>query len=607
MDYKFKILEYRKKFNNKDMLKFVDFLELLIEWIETLYEKRRLRKEQEGELMSHFPKNIFEELDKVDGEIGIEEYEKLKDILLEETSELLINVIKTGLVRMVDFDSVQFNLYGIFGKEKIASMVEHARVGLEKIILKQRAKELEEREKREKAEIVWLKKINQMSDKDLVKLITRSLFEFSPSARTNEERLRAISKNQEAILIQKNKFHNFEQKIINATIDAKADAEISVNRQVGKVRRRIDDVSKDFRDKAKEFVSEEGPKKMINEAKERILEGKERLTIELKDKGKLWESEFGVKIEGAKKRIEEETINLSDKGKERRDFIGKRAKNELAKAGDMIKKETSDFQSNVDIAKLKFSGKAEEVLGKGKKELDKAREMILKEKSEFGEDVEEAKVIFDEKGKEIDSARADFKGKSESAAEMFIQRGDDIESEMFDTINEGKKKFEDDRTKAQESFRIRAIEMTEKAGKHITEKKEKFIMGRDSARGRFLEKSEGIIGGDNDFENIGKIGFNKGAKSAKGKIKKANITMLEKAKSNRLKMEQEMKQKRELFLYEVRFARDKMQKHAEQFAEKVTEKREEFETTQEKIVARHKAKQKAYMIHNLLRTIRGMH
>jgi hypothetical protein len=605
MNYKQKIKEYKEKFKNKEILKFVDFLDILNEWVETLEEKRRIRKDQEIQLLKYFPKDIFKKLDEIDDDH--EENENLKELLLKETSDFLINVIKTGLVRMVDFDSVQFNLYGIFGKEKIASMVEHVRVSLENIIIKKRAEELEVREKRKMAEILWLKKINEMPEKELVKLITRSLFEFTPSARTHNERVQAIKKNQEAILLQKHKFHKFERKIIDATVEAKAEAETSVNRQVGKVRRRVDEVSDNFSKKAKEFVSDEGPKKMINEAKERILEGKKRLTIELKDKGKLWEMDFGVKIEGAKDRIEGSKINLSDKGEERRDFIANRAKSELDKAGDMIKKETVEFQADVEVAKKKFYGKAEKVFERGKSELDKARGMILMEKSEFIEDVGMAKLIFDEKGKEIDSARADFKSKGEKAAEMFIQRGDDIETEMYGTIIEGKSKFEDNRTKAQESFNKRAIEITEKASKHILEKKEKFIAGRDSARKKFVEKSEGITGSDNNFENIGKVGFDKGAKSAKGKLEKANVSMSQKAKNNRLKMEQEMQKKRELFLYDVRFARDKMQKHARLFEEKIAEKREEFETTQEKIVARHKAKQKAHLIQNLLRTIRSMH
>jgi hypothetical protein len=611
MNIKKKIKEYKNKFKNKETIKFVDFLEVLLDWLDFLIEKKRISKEEEKILSEYFPKKIFYELDKVSSTEPILEYENLKELLLDETADFLVGITKTGNVRMVDFDSVQFNLYGIFGKEKIASMVEHTRIKLEESIKKQREEKLKEEKKKKDTEVAWLKKINEMPEKELVKLITRTLFEFTPSARTHEERLEAIKKNQEAILIQKNKFHNFEQKIIDATEDAKADAETNVNRQVGRVKMKVEKVSGEFIEKAKEFVSDEGPKKMINEAKERILDGKEKLSVALKDKGKMWERDFGVKIEGAKERITGKTVNLSELGEKRRASISKRAKSELAKAGNMIKSETVQFQSDVDIAKEKFSGKAEQVSEKGMKELGKARGMILKEKSEFVADVDTVKAVFGRKGKEIDEARSDFKGKSEKAAESFILRGDDIESEMYGTILEGKNKFEENREEAKKRFSVKAIEITRKASKHISEKKEKFISGRDSARKRFLVKSEGIKG--NEFEPVtlsesnDKSYFTSGTNVAKGKIKKANVTLLNKAKNNRLKMVEEMQRRRELFLYDVRFAQDSIHKHAVQFAEKIAEKREEFETTQEKIIAKHKAKQKAHMIQTLLRTIRSMH
>jgi len=83
--------------------------------------------------------------------------------------------------------------------------------------------------------------------------------------------------------------------------------------------------------------------------------------------------------------------------------------------------------------------------------------------------------------------------------------------------------------------------------------------------------------------------------------------LTESAKLNREKMKEEMMHKRELFLYDVRFAKHNIQEHAKQFSEKIAAKREEFETRQEQITARHKARQKAHIIQNLLRMIRSMH
>ena len=72
-------------------------------------------------------------------------------------------------------------------------------------------------------------------------------------------------------------------------------------------------------------------------------------------------------------------------------------------------------------------------------------------------------------------------------------------------------------------------------------------------------------------------------------------------------MQQRIQQQKDLFIYDTRFAKHRILKRAEQFAGHIAGKREEFAARQQQLVARHKAHQKAQLIQNLLRTIRGMH
>ena len=79
MNYNQKLKGFRERIKDKEILKFVDFLEILYDWIDVLKEKRRITIEQENELLRYFPKKIFEELEKI--EDTQENYEKLKSII----------------------------------------------------------------------------------------------------------------------------------------------------------------------------------------------------------------------------------------------------------------------------------------------------------------------------------------------------------------------------------------------------------------------------------------------------------------------------------------------------------------------------------------------
>lgn len=676
MDYKKKIEEYRLRIKNKEILKFVEFLDTLLEWIDLMYKFKRLSKRLEKEILQYMPTQTFEALDFISPtELSPAVYDELKKILLREISELIHAIVLIGNLRMYDFDLLQFNLSQIFKKEEIASMIETARLHLSDVILAREEEKLKEREEKRKAEEEYLKKIRAMPQKELNKLAIRSMFDFTPGARTPEERLDAIQNNKKNVLTQKARFRKFEEKLIDATTEARTDAQSKVYRQIGGVKRGMAEVMNRFREKAKKLASEEGPKKQIRKARDKVLGQKNKLQREIKEKGKDWEENFGVKVKEAQGRIldkEKELIEeikikgkdweenfgrkikhaqkemlkekkkLLKEQKERMVYIDKKGKAVFKKARKNVEEKAADFADDVQAAKEKFSGKAEEVLEKGRTEIKAAREMILKEKTEFGEEVEEAREKFSGKAKEIEEAKTGFIEKRDLAEEKFKQRANEVGAEMYGTIYQERKRFEKERLTAQEKFTARANEIKGGMVSYIEGKKGRFAEQRGEAQEKFLGKAKEIqekgtlnmVKGKKRMEGFyeqGKRfkekveGFRAGrkiekktvgteaagrlvskAEEAKEKIGVAQARMMNRSKGQRKKMEEGIRHRKELFLYNVRFARYNMQEHAKQFAEGIAAKKEEFATKQTQIVSRHRAKQKAHLIRNLLRVIRGM-
>jgi hypothetical protein len=645
MDHRRKLKADRERIENEEILKFVDFLDVLFEWIDELVNSKRLTSEQEKELVPHYPKKIFEELDKISSaEIPAEKYNQLKDILMKETSDFLIQIITKSRVRMVDFDRVQFNLYAIFGKEQIASLVEHVRDRLEKIILEHRAKEFEEEERKKREEEEWLRKVRAMPQKEMYKVILRSIFDFAASARTPEERLDAIKNNQKRVQSQKLIFRNFELKLAKATETARADAQNTVYRQIGKVKTDMDLVVGKFQEKAKQFVSDEGPRMMIRNSRSMIAAQKERLHIELKDKGKDWESHFrdetekaqarisnkGTELDAeilikgkywkenfmattqkAQKGISEQRNRLSDEEKQKKMSMAKKGESELQGARERIGRGTAEFEEDIGQAKLKFAEKGSEILHSGQSEITEAKEKLTAGTQEFEVDIMLARKKFFGKEEVMGHAREYFTEKRDIARDKFIRRGGEVETEMYGTIYKERIRFESERDKAREKFLRRGAEISGKARANIFGKKEKFAEQREKAGKQFLSKAKQIKKPEmkkfapEAFEYGGKKILTK-ATEAKGKIEREHWVMMERSRLSREKMMEEVIHKRDLFLYDSRFARHSIQENAKQFAEKAAAKREEFGTRGEQIVTRHKARQKAHLIRNLLRTIRTM-
>jgi len=643
MDYREKTKEYKERIKNKDTLKFVDFLDALLDWIDILIDNKSLAIEQKKDVLNYMPKELFEELDKISPtEMLQDKYDKLKKILDEKSASLVKYIADNGNIKMTDFDLFQFNLYQIFGKEELASMIEESRLYLEDVILKERVNELEEIEKKEKEQKEWLEKVNAMPEEEMHKLILDSMFNFKPSARTHEERLEAINHNKRRVLSQRNKFRKFETRLMDATTLARKDAQSHVYRRIGNVRRHMDKVTNEFREKAKIFVSEEGPKKMVREARGRIIEGKarvekgeKRLRKELEGKGKEWKKNFGAETKKAQDKILERKreldMEMAAKGKEWKDSFGaktnkarykiiekqKELDTEVAAKGkewkDSFGARTKKAQAGI-LGKRKILSAEQkqtknDIIKKGKAEVNSARDMIFEGKSDFEEDVKGAKEMFAGKGEEIDKAREDFIDKRGIAQESFTRRGAEVEEEIYGTLIHERKRFEKERDEARAKFQKRAGEISGHAGSYMSGKRDKFHSDRKQAQEKFLTRAGEIKAKPIKQKTTESHGEKLTVKAgeAKNRIDREHMAVMEKARVNRERMKQEMMHKRELFLYDTRFARHRIQENAKAFAEKAAAKREEFETRGEQLVARHKAHQKAHLINNLLRTIRGMH
>jgi hypothetical protein len=574
-----KIKEYRAKIKDKKALQCVDFLDTIFEWIDDLFKKRRLKQDQKEEVESYLPQKIFQELDIVNPlKISNEEQQTLKRILLQETSEFINKVITIGYLRLVDFDLLQFNLAQIFEKQEISAMVEWARVHLSENIKESEEKETEEKERARKRQEEFIQKVRAMPQEELNKLITASMFDFSPSARTLQERKRTIAHHQQVLLIQRKKFTNFENKLIDATEEAKKDAQQMVVRELEKAKEKANNSAQSFKKKAQEIISVEGPRKRIMHAKKTILVQRDRLRNELETKGKWWKEHFFTDIQKARAVILETKDELLLGIEQAQHLIMETGQSEMEGASMMVSRGKSEFEQDVVIAREKFTG------------IDK----------------------------EITEAREEFMGKRDIARDRFGKRGKEIETTMYGTIYGEKIRLEKERGKAREKF-IQKAENIGKYGKqHIIGKKEKFIAQVGKANKKFIQKAEEIQQKERplakkrkgsevnvSFEVGGKKLVEKAGKTAKD-IKQMHSIITGEAEKRKIAMQEEMHNKKNLFLYDVRFARQQIEQRTKEFAEKIDAKREEFETKQEQIIARHKAYQKAHIIQNLLRTIRSM-
>jgi hypothetical protein len=588
MDYLKKIEEYKRKFRNVHILKFIDFLETLVEWVDLLKIKKRISWSQEKLVQEAMPTHIFQVLDLLQEEkFTMDTFNTLKKVLFTETKELLGVIMHSTSIKVHDFDLLQFNLYQIFGKEELASLIEWSRLDLEKAV-KERIVRAEQKKKRELAKKeAHLRKIRSMSEEDLRKFVIKNLFDFTPSARTFQERKKAITSHQRIIVGHRETFHGFEEKLSDATVKARREAQTNVYTRLGDVKRHMDVVASRFQKKAKQFISEEGPRKMIRGARKTILEQKEVLQEEMKDKGKTWEKVFGSKIEASQQKI------IVQKGHLNQEIAGKEKKWHTDIGEDIDTARSTIIKGKKDL-RYEQAYLLDYIHAHGVEEVKQASVRMVKGKEDFIGDIGVAKQVFSgkaeeiaETGKDIDTAREKFLEKRDVAAGKFTKRGEEVESEMYGSLYKGKIAFEKKRVLAQERFLGRAKEIQESA----------LIKKRKTQKQGVVKQQGPVKPGEKMV---------KGATRAQGRITAAQQKMSVEADKKKKKMVEDIQRHKELFAYEVRFASHAIKKNAEAFAERVAERREAFEARGEELVARHKARQKAHLIQNLLRTIRGM-
>jgi hypothetical protein len=602
MDYRQKIKEYRARIKNERTLHFVEFLDILFEWIDGLYENKRLRKWQEKDLS--IPIRIFEELDAASPtELSTESYLVMKKSLLDESAGLIRSIIRLGNLKMSDFDLVQFNLSGVFKKEEIASMMEWARLHMVDVIREKKDTAQKAQEDTTKADEAWLQKINGMTQQELTGLIMRSLFDFTPSARTPSERVHALALSHETVSRQRKEFHDFENKLMDAATDLKGEAQERVYRQLGEVKLQMDTVTDQFRKKARKFVSDEGPKKQIGKAQAHITLQKAQLHQQLEGVGKEWQQRFSEETSQARK-------IMQDRSDDFRAAVEKKRRTYTTQFGAEIEKaRTSITEKRAVLSEMEKYTLAY-ILERGETEMSGAELRMITGKEGFESDVEHARHLFSGKDEEIGEAREDFTQKRDVASAKFIEKGVEIETEMYNTLYRETRRFEREKFEAQDRFRYRAGEIKGHAEQYISGKKGAFQSERDSAQMRFMNRADEIKGKPRQSlqDGSGEVDrFEAKAGEAKSGISRQHKAITKQAKVNRDLMEKGIIEKKNLFLYDVRFAQHSIKQHATSFSEGIAAKKEEFDTKQKQIVARHKATQKTHIIRTLLRTIRTMH
>jgi hypothetical protein len=637
MDYISTLKNFRKKFKGSQVFIFLEFLDTLREWIERLYELKRISVDQKLAVDLLLPRKILQKLSSLSSsEVDDDLYLDLKELLLEETTKLIYAVIEVADMRLYDFDLLQFNLYQIFGKEEMASMVEWARLNFQKALEAKKKKEAEEIAKKEKEWAEYLVYIRNLPEDQLRRRAISILFDFTPSAQTLEERQDALRTNRKTILGHRKTFHHFKETLMTATEDARAKSELNVYGRMGEVKRYMGVTAGKFKQKAAEFSSAEGPKRMIREAHKRINDQSIDLGVQMKDVGERWEAVFGSKVkesqESLKFRKEELTEYILSKGRVwEEDFMV-----EVASARDRIstlsgrlkytvqdkgqgwiegfQKDIGKARKRIGLERTHLSGEKKDRLNfmksHGEKEFSKASDLITFHTREFVDDIDHARkrfagkesVILEKRGV-LGDARESFKEKRDVAAEAFISRGAEVEVEMYGTIYHEKTRFSRDRDAAQTRFFNKALEIQGKATRHVSGKKYKFISDRDSAQKKFYDAK--VSFGDQIPEDFVPDVQSTGV--AKGRIASAYYAVTEESKRRRNIMQKKMEHQRDLFQYDVRFAQHRIKQNSIEFRDRSLDKQEEFVSRGKQLVARHKARQKAHLIQNLLKTIRKTH
>lgn len=559
-------LEKLKTHDNENHVKFID---TVLDWLEDLFrvrrwERIRLALPQWKDIEPLLFPNTLEILKT--GETPLY-------ALFDEAPKLLNKIVEIGNISIVDFDLLQFNLARIFGKD-VDVIIEHVRHNLGMKLAKLRLEELRKKEEEEKIREAEKWKILSMSERELRRFVVSQMFEFTPSARTEEERREALRRNREKAAIQKEKFRNFAGKLHKATTHARAGAQMRARLGAEDVKNRMLTVTEEFREKAREFVSEEGFRSKVDDSRKMMFRRRDELHKIIADERKL----------------------VKAKGVGWKELFGR----ETDEARKVMLRKRKELQLHEDLQK-------QQIKSKGEEEISRATGMMLGGKKRFSDGVEHARGLFTGRSEEIEEAREDiskarieFAEKKKGAKERFDTRATEVEDLMSLAMYRGRENFETARGEVRQKFLQRAQEVKATGLRTIGKMEEG--MGKFHGKGeQFKAKSGELKYKAAPTEEITSV-----TKRKEEQIKKESCTMMEQAKTAREDMRRKIKHSKELFELDIRFAQHKLKNASKVFREKAEDKNEEFKSRQHTLLARHKARQKAHLVRNLLRVIRSV-
>lgn len=638
--------EFRDKLNklktdeNKD---YVEFIDVTLEWLEDLFgvkrwERIRMFPSQWNDVKPLlFPRTIQ----------LIKKKQPLPDVLFDETTKLLNKIIEIGKVEMVDFNLLQFNLARIFGKN-VDAIIEQVRQTLEAKLSKLGEEKLLKGKEKETMEEAEMQRIASMPEQELRRFIVSQMFDFTPSAQTMEERMEALKGNRKKVAAQKEKFRDFAIKLYEATANARAGAKTRVSMKTGDVKDEVVMVSEKFREKAREFVSEEGFKRDVQEARKRIDKGAvsvsgqmERVRKDFREKARELISEEGFRgrVEDSRRMLIRKKGKLHAAMAEERKLVKSKGagwkehfKNETGKARGLMLERKKELQlhekSRSKIIKSKgeaetsratrmmlkgkerFSGhvdyRRKNIKAKGDEEIAGAAEMMLKGKKDFSDEVGNARKLFADTGneieesrKEIKKGRIEFSGKKGDAKERFGRRAGEVKGLMSSIMHKKGEELKGKRDGAKQKFLQHAREVKEGGSGKMGKMKEGMKRFHEK-KGEFKAKGRVLKRRTTPSEKTTAAG------SEGKRLIEGGLAIMEKAKTARKEMKKKMIHNRNLVELDVRFAQHALKKAANTFMERTEEKNEEFKHRQQTLMARYKSRQKAHMIQSLLRTIRSM-
>jgi hypothetical protein len=582
VDFKQKIKGYKETLHKTRTLKFVEFLETIVEWVDSLYKTKRLSFVQQAEVENAMPSHIYTVLDMLkEDAVTDDAYVQMKKVLLRETQEFLERIIKIGELKAADFNWLQFNLYQIFGKEELASMLEWARLTLGKEIENREIVAKQKKEEKIKVEQERMAYIKSLSQEELNHLAYTSQWDFTPSAQTAEERREALKGAYETIVSQKKKFRNFELRLIDATTEARSESQNMIFRKIGEVRTASADSAIKFRKKAKFIVSPEGPRLEVAKAKLRIKKGKEKTQRDIEKSGKMF-TDAEKMFAGAQERIASKKTDLEEDERVRRLAIKKQGQVQVLRGQKMITLAKEHMGEEKEDTEIMFS-RARGVLAMGKSHLEDERE-----------DTERS---FASAREYLVSGKKRMKKEQEGLAVRIKMDEERIEQE-----------------------RQRIVALEDKLGSTRRDLERRMLAEKERLAGE--RKKVSLAGahfggaGTSAMEKISRVKKNLAGQRLRvlGQAKKGiggqkvvgKENIQQKFSAKRVKLEQDLLRKKELLAYEVRFKQYSLQDKAKEQKESMTSKFEDFQDEQKKLLARHRATRKAKMVRTLLRAIRTM-